>query len=219
MIDLGVDGYVIVQTKPDCFVLKQEYMGKRNGKETVCYRTHAHCRKVEDAYERFLSLSRGISGAECRETLSEYLERIKEENTRAVEAIGHSFMQRFYTYGPQSTGESIPAHPIVELIPIGRDNAIPRNELVMDCVRCGLVDDGLSESGKDRATRRLIEKARKDYTILNLSNGNGYYRVSREDLQDLQRYIRQEENRAKATFKNLSMAKKLYEDYKAGRIT
>ena len=35
---------------------------------------------------------------------------------------------------------------------------------------------------------------------------------------DLKRYIRQEEKRAKSTFKNLAMAKKLYEDYKHGRI-
>lgn len=33
--------------------------------------------------------------------------------------------------------------------------------------------------------RKLIEQARRDYTILNLSNGQGYYRPSRNDLQDL----------------------------------
>ena len=66
--------------------------------------------------------------------------------------------------------------------------------------------------------RKLVEKARIDFTILNISDGNGYFRVSREDLQDLQRYIRQEDNRAKAAFKNHALAKKLYEDYKVGRI-
>ena len=66
--------------------------------------------------------------------------------------------------------------------------------------------------------RELISKARIDYTILNLSDGNGYYRPSKDDLLDLQRYIKQEEKRAISTFKSLEMAKKLYEDYKSGRL-
>lgn len=105
---------------------------------------------------------------------------------------------------------------IVDLIPVGRDNAISRSALTQLCISHKLIDE--SATDKDRAMRNLLSRARLDYTILNLSDGSGYYRPSHDDLLDLQRYIRQEESRAKATFKNLSMAKKLYEDYKAGRL-
>lgn len=126
-------------------------------------------------------------------------------------------MERFAVYTPKATSTP-PAITIVDLIPIGRDNAISRDYLVTLCVQNGLVDDNKNPESKDRAMRRLLEKSRLDYTILNLSNGEGYYRPSREDLQDLQKYIRQEESRAKATFRNISNAKALYEDYMHGRI-
>ena len=109
-----------------------------------------------------------------------------------------------------------PLITIADLIPIGRENAINRNVLTELCVSFGLIDERIKD--KDRLMRELISKARIDYTILNLSDGNGYYRPSKDDLLELQRYIRQEEKRAISTFKNLEMAKKLYEDYKSGRL-
>ena len=109
-----------------------------------------------------------------------------------------------------------PLITIDDLIPIGRENAINRNSLTELCVSFGLIDERIKD--KDRLMRELISKARIDYTILNLSDGNGYYRPSKDDLLELQRYIRQEEKRAISTFKNLEMAKKLYEDYKSGRL-
>ncbi|MBO5208042.1 MAG: hypothetical protein J6B68_01720 [Lachnospiraceae bacterium] len=126
-------------------------------------------------------------------------------------------MYRFTTYAKRKTNtEREPTLSIIDLIPVGRENAISRQMLTDKCVSVGLIDKSISD--KDRAMRRLVEKARLDYTILNISDGNGYYRVSWEDLQDLQRYIRQEDSRAKAAFRNHALAKKLYEDYKAGRI-
>ena len=125
-------------------------------------------------------------------------------------------MRQFALYTPKAT-PTPPAITIIDLIPTGRDNAISRDYLVARCVRSGLVDQNSSLESQDRAMRRLLEQARLDYTILNLSNGEGYYRPSVDDLQDLQRYIRQEENRAKSTFRNISNAKALYEDYKHGR--
>ena len=109
-----------------------------------------------------------------------------------------------------------PLITIADLIPIGRENAINRNSLTELCVSFGLIDERIKD--KDRLMRELISKARIDYTILNLSDGNGYYRPSKDDLLELQRYIRQEEKRAISTFKNLEMAKTLYEDYKSGRL-
>lgn len=100
---------------------------------------------------------------------------------------------------------------IADLIPIGRENAIKRNELLARCVEAQI-------AFTDRMMRKEIEKAKRDFVILNHSKGKGYYRPSIEDMQDLQRYIRQEEKRAKSTFKNIKRAKALYEDYKHGRV-
>ena len=58
-----------------------------------------------------------------------------------------------------------------------------------------------------------------DYVILKNSDSHGYYRPSLEDMQDLQRYIRQEEKRAKSTFRNIQRAKALYDDYIHERVT
>lgn len=105
---------------------------------------------------------------------------------------------------------------ITDFIPVGRSNAIKRDNLVALC----LVNDLISpeEKDPDRAMRRLLNRARIDYTILNLSNGCGYYKPSKDDLDDLQKYINQEDRRARSSFKNHAMAKKLYEDFIHDRL-
>ena len=123
-------------------------------------------------------------------------------------------MEKFHIYQKQATGK--PVVTIADLIPVGRESSISRKALVFLCVAHGLIDDSVKD--KDRAMRTLVQKARIDYVILNLSNGDGYYRVSKDDMQDLQRYIRQEESRAKAAFKNLKRARAMYEDFKHGRV-
>jgi hypothetical protein len=119
-------------------------------------------------------------------------------------------MENDFIYQKKASGKP-DAITIADLIPFGRDNAITRKMLVAKCISCGLVDENLVDP--DREMRRLIEKARVDYTILNLSDGNGYYRPSKDELNDLQKYIRQERNRAISAFKNIRVAQKLYEDY------
>lgn len=104
---------------------------------------------------------------------------------------------------------------IIDFIPLGRENAISRSELTELCLLNDLIDPNIKD--KDREMRKLLQKARIDYTILNNPEG-GYYRPSREDLQELSRYIRQEEKRAQSIFKDVKRAKKLYEDYKFGRL-
>lgn len=99
---------------------------------------------------------------------------------------------------------------IADLIPVGRENAISKERLMQLCITSGLIDD--STTDKNRLMRRLIAKDRVDFVILNLSDGNGYYRVSHDDLLDLQRYIKQEESRAKKVFKNITLARALYDD-------
>ena len=122
-------------------------------------------------------------------------------------------MNSFHIYQKQATGK--PVITVADLIPVGRDNAISRKALVSLCVEHELIEDSVKD--KDRAMRLLIQKDRKDFVILNLSNGDGYYRISKDDMQDLQRYIRQEEKRAKASFRNIKLARALYEDLLHGR--
>lgn len=123
-------------------------------------------------------------------------------------------METFRFYQKEASGRTIIT--IADLIPVGRENAISRKALAMLCIQKSLIDESIKD--KDRAMRLLIQNDRKDYVILNLSNGDGYYRPTVEDIQDLQRYIRQEESRAKASFRNLKKARALYEDFKHGRL-
>ena len=210
-----LDGYFIYQRKTDGFVLKRRYPGKRKGVPAECEKVISHHTSFEDAAERFLSLFQSENADGEYKSVLEYINALKKANSEAVEAIHESRMEHFFMYVPKGNGVK-EEHSIVDLIPIGRENAIPRKILLSLCIQNKIVEDGASA---DRAMRMLIEKARIDYTILNLSDGHGYYRPSKDDLMDLQRYIRQEEKRAKSTFKNISMAKRLYEDYKHGRFT
>lgn len=212
-----LDGYFIEQKKADNFDLKKEYPGIRNGKEVICDKTLSHHQIFEDAAKRFTELYSGDKTDKAYTSLLEYINDLKKANFEAVNAVQESMMKRFYMYVPAGTGPK-EEHSIVDLIPVGRDNAISRKLLVQLCVNNGLINGNLSPASQDREMRKLIEKARLDYVILNFSDGNGYYRVSREDMQDLQRYIKQGENRAKANFRSLTMAKKMYEDLKAGRL-
>lgn len=59
-------------------------------------------------------------------------------------------MNEYSVYIPKAKAEPIQSITIVDLIPVGRDNAIPRNVLVAKCVSYGLVKEG---KNKDRKTR------------------------------------------------------------------
>lgn len=207
-IDLEGDFYIEETSRN--VTLKQRYNGIRNGKPAVCEKIVGNYSSVEDALKCFLALFKGHYGRDTTIPIDEYIKSLKRANTEAYA----SDSGKFYVYVPKGSRTEKEQHRIVELIPEGRENAIKRKDLVAKCVHMGLVDG----KDADRQMRSLIEKARIDYTILNMSDGKGYYRPTRDDLQDLQRYIKQEESRAKSSFKNISMAKALYEDYKAGRL-
>ena len=87
---------------------------------------------------------------------------------------------------------------ILEYIPYGRENAIKRKTL-RDLT-------GLS----DRDMRRAIELARQETPIINLQDGRGYYRP--DDRDDLQRYVLQEQARAKKILQNINVACRAYND-------
>lgn len=125
-------------------------------------------------------------------------------------------MERFAVYTPKAT-PTPPAITIIDLIPTGRDNAISRDYLVTLCVQHGLVKENLKD--KDRAMRDLVGEARKEYVVLNLSDGNGYYRPTLKEFLDLQRHIRQIRSRINKEEERLKPELALYEDYKRGRLT
>ncbi len=125
-------------------------------------------------------------------------------------------MERFAVYTPKAT-PTPPAVTIIDLIPVGRDNAISRDYLVTLCVQHGLVKENLKD--KDRAMRDLVGEARKEYVVLNLSDGNGYYRPTLKEFLDLQRHIRQIRSRINKEEERLKPELALYEDYKRGRLT
>lgn len=100
---------------------------------------------------------------------------------------------------------------ITSLIPMGKRNAIKREELLYRCKMYGLATN-------DRAMRKLIEDARKESCILNLQNGSGYFRPTKDDLPELRHYIAQEKDRSMAILHNLKMARNVLEDMEVGRI-
>lgn len=125
-------------------------------------------------------------------------------------------MEHFAVYTPKAT-PTPPAITIIDLIPVGRDNAISRDYLVTLCVQHGLVKENLKD--KDRAMRDLVGEVRKEYVVLNLSDGNGYYRPTLKEFLDLQRHIRQIRSRINKQEERLKPELALYEDYKRGRLT
>ena len=82
---------------------------------------------------------------------------------------------------------------ILNYIHKGRENAVSRERLRQ---LTGLTDSKM---------RELIREARKNVPIINLSDGCGYYIPTKEEEVD--KYIRQEEHRAKSIFANLQSAK------------
>lgn len=85
---------------------------------------------------------------------------------------------------------------ILEYIPYGRENAVKRRYL----------RELLGVS--DRDMRRLLSEARKEVVILNLQDGEGYYRpTNREELYS---YILQEKARAEKILKTINVAVREY---------
>lgn len=81
---------------------------------------------------------------------------------------------------------------ITEYIPKGLENAISRKNL---CKITGL---------NDRAMRERIEEARRHTIIISNSDGSGYWiypdNPTDEEQAHLQRYVKQQESRAKSIF-------------------
>lgn len=215
MIEL-LNNYVIDEIGKQ-FVLKQKYKGMRKGKKTDCYRIVSYHKTSVSALQAFSDLLKTQLSGNSLISIDEYINRLKSENTRLIEAIQESKMERFYMERSKNDPGNN-KYPIIDYLKFGKDNAISRESLVYCCVRDGLISVNTKQRSQDRQVRKLIEKARKDYVILNLSNGEGYYIATPNDVEELEDYVKQETRRCISIFRSISMAKKLLEDYKKGRI-
>lgn len=92
---------------------------------------------------------------------------------------------------------------MIELIPVGAENAISRSELSR---LCGL---------NDRQMRQEIENLRHNgATVLNMQDGNGYFVPSEEDIEKVRAAYKTNERRAKSILhynKNLKEWLKQYD--------
>jgi len=84
---------------------------------------------------------------------------------------------------------------IIDYIPYGLSNAISRRAL---CTATGL---------PDRMMRREIERARRDYAILNI-DGSGYFRPAHGEAYLIERWLRQEYSREKSIKRSTRGAEK-----------
>lgn len=75
---------------------------------------------------------------------------------------------------------------IINLIPRGQANAVTRREL------CELT------GWNDRKVREAIFQARRDHLILNLQDGNGYFRPTEDESHLVKRFYEQEMKRLKS---------------------
>lgn len=106
-----------------------------------------------------------------------------------------------------------------DLIPYGRNNAISRADLAQRAMSFGFVDEKCKDA--DRECRKLISQLRKTEVILANCEVGGYYRPdlnSKEDMDSIQDFIRQNEYRAMRISIMLRSARNLYEDYIHGRL-
>lgn len=129
-------------------------------------------------------------------------------------------MEHFVMYVPVAKGKSKvdKVEILAELIPKGKENAITREELIDKCIENGLVKADSERENQDRAMRKLIQKARLNYSITNNGDGTGYYRPSKEDYQNLRKNNNRENKKAISTLGGLKTNKAIAEDYRVGRL-
>lgn len=114
-----------------------------------------------------------------------------EECLQELEALNSKNLPTFAADDPKID--------IVAYIPAGCDNAISRKNL---CILTGL---------QDRVVRSLIEEARRNTIIISNNDGSGYWQFpdnpTDKELKLLERYVNQQESRAKSIFYALRPAR------------
>ena len=129
-------------------------------------------------------------------------------------------METFHIYQPIAKGKPKPdkIDIFMSLFTPGKENAIKREDLPQKCVDAGLI--GVDVVDKDRAARKLIERAKIDYKfcITNDGDGEGYYIPTPEEAARLARNNKREDKKAISTFRSTKVNKALAEDFKYGRV-
>lgn len=108
----------------------------------------------------------------------------------------------------------------ISFLPVGKENAIKRSELVEKCVEAGLINASSSAVNQDRSMRKMMERAKIDYriSVTNDGDGRGYYRPTPKDTISLSRNNDREDKKAISTFRSNKINKALEDDYKYGRF-
>lgn len=94
----------------------------------------------------------------------------------------------------------------IDLIPFGKENAVRRKTLA---VRTGM---------SDRDVRLRIKELRREYVILNIQDGSGYFRPTENEREMVERYQKQEESRAKSIFWTLKPVREFLNEKSNKRI-
>ena len=130
-------------------------------------------------------------------------------------------METFYIYTPKATGNRSPdkIEILVSFIKYGKENAIKREDLTKKCVEAGIISSK-DELNQDRAMRRLLNRARVDYSIsiTNDGDGKGYYRPTKSDLKLLSRNNNTSKKKAISSFVGNKVNVAMEEDIKHGRM-
>ena len=130
-------------------------------------------------------------------------------------------METFYIYTPKATGNRSPdkIEILVSFIKYGKENAIKRAELTKKCVESGIISSK-DEDNQDRAMRRLLNRARVDYSIsiTNDGDGKGYYRPTKADLKLLSKNNKTSKKKAISSFVGNKVNVAMEDDFKHGRM-
>ena len=108
------------------------------------------------------------------------------------------------------------ATSIIELIPEGHDNAIGHKLLTAKCIANGLIPNRIKDA--DRYMRRLLHDAKLEASIVNMQDGKGYFRPTKDDMELLLTYVRQEKARQRNVARSFRFTERLLADFQAGRM-
>lgn len=130
-------------------------------------------------------------------------------------------METYYINIPKANGvkKVDKVEEFIKLLQYGKENAIKRNDLTEKCVLAGLIGDETKD--KDRAMRKLMQRAKIDYNIkiTNDGKGEGYYIPTFKEYRELAKNNKREDKKAVSIFRSQKGNKQLEEDYKTERIT
>ena len=134
---------------------------------------------------------------------------------------GKENMETYYINVPKANGvkKVDKVEEFIKLLQYGKENAIKRNDLTEKCVLAGLIGDETKD--KDRAMRKLMQRAKIDYNIkiTNDGKGEGYYIPTFKEYRELAKNNKREDKKAVSIFRSQKGNKQLEEDYKTERIT